>query len=323
MTEGTDATRTAFATIMPGVSEPHRNRTLAVALVAAALVAATSFLPSFAARGTSRPAARQAPQKAVPSRPPAAGVGPWGMLYAYYRPDMFGPERPLGEVVNSLGLPFDEDGRIEGARLFVIKAQRRAELWVGTTMVKAYRIQLSQRPVGTKERVKDLRTPEGSYFICARRPSKYHRGLWLSYPNAEDAARGVAAGRVSAAERDAIESALAAGRCPPQNTKLGGLIMIHGQQALAGRPRNRARRDLKAGDVDPRSVTMSFDWTAGCIAMFNPDVRELDALLPDRAEVRIVADGAATRPPALQTADSGKPDKPRHAAARKPSRRRH
>jgi murein L,D-transpeptidase YafK len=43
-----------------------------------------------------------------------------------------------------------------------------------------------------KQREGDLATPEGEFYICYKNPaSQYHRFLGLSYPNVEDAERGL------------------------------------------------------------------------------------------------------------------------------------
>ncbi len=231
--------------------------------------------------------------------PAAAGgsfVGAWGFTYARYDPELFGPEKPLRQVLDESGVALDEQGKLRGARLLVNKSERRCELWVGDRRIKAYRIQLSQRSRGTKSRRYDQRTPEGEYAICAHRPSKYHRGLWINYPSLEDADRGVKQGRIGEAQRKAIADALARGECPPQNTRLGGYLMFHGQQRSLTHSLRRtrrgggatARKDLVAGDADPGAMREYHDWTAGCIAMFNPDIRELYDLLPDATPVSIV-----------------------------------
>ncbi|MBP7146869.1 MAG: L,D-transpeptidase family protein [Acidobacteria bacterium] len=234
---------------------------------------------------------------------PAASSGPWGWTYAHYDPALFGPEKPLGELVAARGLEL-RDGKLAGARLLLVKAQRRLELWVGDAMVKAYRVQLGQHPTGRKSRRGDFRTPEGEYAVCAHKPSKYHRGLWLSYPNLSDAAEGLKAKRITKVQHDAIAEALAKGECPPQTTKLGGYLMLHGQRPqhtaeLARMHRQRPktlRRGLQQGDADPAKIREFHDWTSGCAALFNPDVRELYDLLPDGTPVTIVADGPVTKP---------------------------
>ena len=265
-------------------------------------------MPRFACKRLSAVLAAAALSCVPAALPAQAGpgwyVGPWGFTYARYDPATFGPEKPLRAVLEERGIARGADGRIVGARLLVIKGARRCELWIGDAMVKAYRIQLSQRSTGTKRSRHDQRTPEGEYEICAHRPSKYHRGLWINYPNLSDAARARKDGRIGEEQRAAIEGAIERGECPPQTTRLGGYIMLHGQQrslthSLGRSSRRRKgapRTDLKDGDADPGAMREYHDWTAGCIALFNSDIRELYALLPDGTPVRIVPDGAITRP---------------------------
>lgn len=231
-------------------------------------------------------------------------IGDWGITIALYEAGLYGPERPLSEIIAEGGFRV-EGGKLRGAKLLANKARRRVELWVGRRMVKAYRIQLGIVPRGAKMRQGDRRTPEGEYFICAHKKSRYDRALWISYPNLEDARRGLKAGLITVRQFDEVAAALKAGRCPPQGTKLGGDLLLHGQlpevtaeQASAqGRSPGGLRRGLRPGDVDPATVKEFQDWTEGCIALFNPDIRELYEHLPDGTPVRIVADGRVTPPP--------------------------
>lgn len=239
---------------------------------------------------------------------PAERVGPWQTTIALYDPVLFGPERPLAELIERHRLALD-DGKLKNARLVVNKAQRRLELWVRRTMVKAYRIQLGLNAHGPKRRQGDRRVPEGTYYICAHRPSAYYLGLWLAYPNAEDARRGLAAGLIEVKEYKAILERLANHACPPMNTNLGGEILLHGQPSEFTEELARAQGvkpgtllpGLRAGDADPSKVREFQDWTDGCIAMFNPDIRELYEFVPDGAEVVIVANAAATAPRELRS----------------------
>jgi murein L,D-transpeptidase YafK len=97
----------------------------------------------------------------------------------------------------------------------------------------------------------DEATPVGEFYICSKNPrSKFFLSLCLSYPNAEDAERGLAAGLISAGEHADILAALREKRLPPQHTRLGGEIYIHGQ------------------DPTPR-LGGPKDWTRGCIALDN------------------------------------------------------
>ncbi|MGA2534285.1 MAG: L,D-transpeptidase family protein [Candidatus Aminicenantales bacterium] len=244
-------------------------------------------------------------QRSLPAPPrPAERLGQWDLPIALYDPALFGPERPLAELIKEFRLPLD-NGRLKNARLLVNKSQRRLELWVLRRMVKAYRVQLGWNPNGPKIRQGDKKTPEGEYFICARLPSTYHMSLWISYPNLADARRGLESGLITDKEYEAIVAALGKGACPPQNTNLGGNLLLHGQDPdytaeLARAQRTRPgplRPGGRIGDADPAAVPEFEDWTDGCVALFNPDIRELYEFVPDGAPITIVADGQITLPP--------------------------
>ena len=237
-----------------------------------------------------------------PARP-AERAGPYGTTVALYDPALFGPEKPLVRIIDENRLPLVE-GKLKNTRLLINKAQRRLELWVRRRMIKAYRIQLGLNASGPKVRQGDRRTPEGTYFICGHRPSTYYLGLWLAYPNAADARRGIGSKLIGAEEYRAIVGRLAKGACPPQDTKLGGAILIHGQppdltkelsQGQWANPR-ALRPGFRVGDADPAAMREFQDWTDGCIALFNPDIRELYEFVPDGAEVTIVANAPVTAP---------------------------
>jgi hypothetical protein len=265
------------------------RRLAAVALLSVSLAAC--------AAGPARPRTRPTPAAA------AERVGRWDITVALYEPALYGPERALDDLVGAYRLGL-EDGKLKNARLLVIKAQRRLELWVGKRMVKAYRIQLGIVPRGAKVHQGDRKTPEGDYFVCAHSKSSYYLALWISYPNLADARRGLSEGRIGPGELEEVAGALAAGRCPPQRTKLGGDLLIHGQPpeyAAEVAAAHRAgsvplRKGLRAGDVDPAAVREYQDWTEGCVALFNPDIRELYEFVPDGTPIRIVADGPITPP---------------------------
>ncbi len=235
---------------------------------------------------------------------PAARPGPWDTTYAQYDPALFGPERPLADLIGQYHLKL-EDGKLQDSRLLLNKAQRRLELWVKRRMVKAYRVQLGANPVGRKTRRGDQRTPEGTYFICDVTPAVYCNALWISYPNAEDAREGLRAGAINRGQYEAIENALKKGDCPPQDTALGGYVWLHGQ--LPEHTEEAARKQranpasvppgLRVGDIEPSSVSEFYDWTAGCAALFNPDIRELYEFIPKGTTLTIVANGPLTLPP--------------------------
>jgi murein L,D-transpeptidase YafK len=110
---------------------------------------------------------------------------------------------------------------------------------------------LGLSPVVDKIRQGDRATPEGEFYIFTKNDrSAYYLSLGVSYPNIEDAERGLRDGLISRADHDAIVKAIKRAVTPPQHTALGGDIYIHGNGA-------------------------SSDWTWGCVALENEDMREL------------------------------------------------
>ena len=149
-------------------------------------------------------------------------------------------------------------------RIVVEKGARRLRLYAGGELVRVRRVALGFEPAGDKVRQGDGRTPEGDYRVCMKNErSNFYLSLGLTYPNAEDAGRGLRDGLITRAQHKAVTQALAAGRCPPWNTALGGEIFIHG----GGNAR---------------------DWTFGCVALENPEIKELFDALPRGTPVSIV-----------------------------------
>ena len=199
--------------------------------------------------------------------------------------------RALAEAAGVL-----REGRPEGARVTILKRAHLLVVSVDEVPLETYRIELGRDPDLPKERQGDGRTPEGEYYICEHRDvTRYHRGLLLSYPNAADAARGFAKGLIDAREAFAIRRAIAAGTCPPQDTALGGMILIHGQhpketafwESLVLDPGYALPAGLEAGDRDPGRPFAREDWTLGCVGLRNQDIRELFDLLPTGTPVII------------------------------------
>ena len=130
------------------------------------------------------------------------------------------------------------------------KGERRLELRKGGRILRAYRVALGFAPLCHKEREGDGRTPEGNYIIDARNPrSAFHLSLRVSYPDSRDQA-----------------SAAGLGVSP------GGDIYIHGLP-------NGLR---KLWTPHPRR-----DWTSGCIAVTDAEIREIWSLVPTGVRVLI------------------------------------
>ena len=141
--------------------------------------------------------------------------------------------------------------QVEKPRIVVYKSERKLEFYSDQTLVRTYKIGLGFSPVVDKQREGDGATPEGDFYVFVKNNrSAYYLSLGVSYPNVEDAERGLRDGLITKAQHDAIVAAIRKKAAPPQYTKLGGLIYIHGHGAKS-------------------------DWTWGCVALENEHMKEL------------------------------------------------
>jgi murein L,D-transpeptidase YafK len=133
-------------------------------------------------------------------------------------------------------------------RIVIEKAARRMMLIQDGQPVRVYQIALGFAPTGTKVRQGDGKTPEGEFTIDRRNEeSAFHLSLGLDYPKPADLAR-----------------AATAGYSP------GGDIFIHGQP-----------------NALPEGFKLKGDWTAGCIALTNAEMREIWAVTPIGTKVEV------------------------------------
>lgn len=130
------------------------------------------------------------------------------------------------------------DSALTADSIVVEKEAHRLLLFRGGHVVRTYLIALGPHPEGDKVRAGDGRTPEGVYTIDARNPdSAYHLSLHVSYPDARDRAHARELG-----------------------VSPGGDIMIHG---------------LPNGMESVGAAHREEDWTAGCIAVTDPEIEEI------------------------------------------------
>lgn len=140
------------------------------------------------------------------------------------------------------------EGLVQLDRLVIDKSDRVLVGFAGGQPVLEYKIALGFEPTGDKQQEGDGKTPEGVFRIDRRNPnSAFHLSLGIDYPQADDIARAEAAG-----------------------VSPGGDIFIHGQPNAVG--------DL---------VTLPGDWTAGCMALTNTEMRILWELVPIGTPVEI------------------------------------
>ncbi len=147
--------------------------------------------------------------------------------------------------------------------ILVKKAARTLQIFDDQKLFKTYKISLGAVPVGDKEIEGDGKTPEGDFYVFAKNEqSAFYLSLGVSYPNIEDAERGLKANLISQTEHDEIVTAINEKKMPPQKTKLGGEIYIHG------------------GGCDA-------DWTVGCMALENENMKEIFEAIPVGTSVSI------------------------------------
>lgn len=162
--------------------------------------------------------------------------------------------RPLKEILDEMGVYYG------GSRmsLLIDKYDHTLSLYFDGIWLKSYPIGLGDGGLGDKNTAGDHKTPEGSFYICQKAvldpPQEEFGTRWmrLSYPTYEDADRGLKQGLIDTQTYNNIIDSLNKRWIPPQRTKLGGGVGIHGG-STSGKVR---------------------DWTWGCIGMYNKDIEE-------------------------------------------------
>ena len=159
----------------------------------------------------------------------------------------------------------DKSLKLKDPRIVVSKSERKLELFDGDKLIKKYKIALGKNPVGDKEVEGDGKTPEGEFYIFTKNPqSKFYLSIGVSYPSIDDAKRGLEKKLITREVHDDIVEAIRNKKMPPQKTPLGGEIYIHGM-----------------GNLN--------DWTEGCVALKNSDMKELYEKISVGAKVVITS----------------------------------
>jgi murein L,D-transpeptidase YafK len=125
-----------------------------------------------------------------------------------------------------------------------------------------------------KEQNGDRATPTGNYKIQIVRDSDtFYKFIQINYPNMNDAKRGLKNHLISQSEYKAILNAHTYGRMPPQNTRLGGSIGIHG---------------IGFETNEKIEIHEMSDWTKGCIAIRNSEIEQLSRYIEVGTPLKIV-----------------------------------
>lgn len=129
----------------------------------------------------------------------------------------------------------------------------------GETLEVFNNIATGRGGVGIKRRVGDDVTPKGRFKISwINRKSKYHIFYGFDYPSIENAKRGLREGLINKATYNSVVRAHNNNTRPPQYTRLGGQVGIHG---------------LGKGSEKIHLLT---NWTHGCVALTNKQIERLD-----------------------------------------------
>lgn len=128
----------------------------------------------------------------------------------------------------------------------------------GNTVAEFQNIAFGSSGAGIKQKRGDDITPLGKFSIgWINEQSRFKLFIGLNYPSLDYAERGLSQKIIKQKDFDRIRLALEQGKIPPQDTALGGQIGIHGL----------GKANLK--------IHQLVNWTNGCIALDNKQMKEL------------------------------------------------
>tara|TARA_Y100000817_G_C16824468_1_gene530512 strand:- start:567 stop:1130 length:564 start_codon:yes stop_codon:yes gene_type:complete len=145
--------------------------------------------------------------------------------------------------------------------IIVKKNDKELILKKSDIIVKKYHIATGKGGKGTKRKRGDSKTPIGVYRISnLKKSNRFHYFIQLNYPNLIDAWYGFKNEIIDGLDFKRIALAYKKREFPPQDTKLGGQIGIHG-----------------IGKITKQKLAIHQDlnWTDGCIALTNHDINDL------------------------------------------------
>ncbi len=145
--------------------------------------------------------------------------------------------------------------------IVVSKGDRQLAIKQGENTVKTFHAATGKAGNSTKIEQGDSKTPVGTYRIVDLKTSgRFHFFMQIDYPGQIDAWQGYINRIISADEFKQIASAHKERKIPPQDTRLGGYIGIHG---------------LGETNKEKLLIHRQADWTEGCVALTNADIMEL------------------------------------------------
>lgn len=176
----------------------------------------------------------------------------------------------VGLLLSLLGLPLTGAAEDEIWLLVDTKALTLEVKKGDRTVEKMTNIAIGRNGAGFKAHRGDDITPLGLYRIgWINQKSAYYRFFGLSYPSVDNAVTALDQGIIDYSTFDSIVSAHNNRRVPPQNTKLGGQIGIHG---------------LGSGN---EQIHKTMNWTHGCIALTNHQIDRLSRWIKKEIIVKV------------------------------------
>lgn len=172
----------------------------------------------------------------------------------------FDDPHSLNQWQSWVGQAIGYSRRTGGTALIVIKERHRLDVYRAGKHVRSFSVDLGANFVNQKVHAGDRATPEGLYHITQKKgygATKYNLALLLDYPNSEDRRRFS-----QAKERGELT----------RRTGIGGLIEIHGD---GGR---------------------GYDWTDGCVAPSDEDMKVLYNMAGVGTPVAIVGSDGSEGP---------------------------
>ena len=152
-------------------------------------------------------------------------------------------------------------GLVPRVELEIHKSRRVLLVKQGTRVARRYIAATGRGGLGDKRIRGDNKTPEGVYYITGfNEDSAFDMFFRLNYPNAKDGYFGLKRELIDRDDFDRILDAQRRDQLPPQDTPLGGAIGIHG---------------IGEENKDRLHVQRWQNWTQGCIALTNREIREL------------------------------------------------
>jgi len=132
-------------------------------------------------------------------------------------------------------------------KIRVSKSKHEMTLLDHDQVLATYTVSIGPGGTGPKLREGDRVTPVGNYHVMWKGPSRFNTFMLLDYPNADDRARF---------------AKLKASGAIDKNARIGGDVGIHGGGPVYG----------KGDDIQ--------DWTLGCVAVDDDQIKEVAPMVP-------------------------------------------